>query len=327
MQVTIVLIVGYQLQVRKVGIEVATSNGQAYYPLWQLGLIRLATVTGGLAVAWIWTIFPYPVTEHSQVRKNLAGSLYLVASYYSCVHETVQVRLRGAEGDMTSKESPGRQLEKQRQKIFSKCFTLLSGLRAQAGFVKYDIPIGGKWPRAQYAEILQQLQSTLNYISLISVASSTFTKLQGQSVQGSGSEWLRNFKKIIGEAKLTSHSVTTLLCLLSAAVSAGNPLPPYLQMPEPFQLTERLDQIDTDILSVRHIAEPGYASFAVIQLATKCLVEDIEKLLEGVKELVGELDFSYHIVSTNHASPNSRSEEALPIPSIRLNGQVRNKDD
>ena len=75
-------------------------------------------------------------------------------------------------------------------------------------------------------------------------------------------------------------------------------------------LTERLEQIDKDILSIRHIAEPGYASFAVIQIGTKSLLDDLKKLLEGVKKLVGELDFSYHVISTGDASKNV-SEETL----------------
>jgi hypothetical protein len=82
-QVTITLILGYELQVRKIGIQLATSNGQQFYNVWLLGLIRLATVTTGFFVAWIFTIFPYPITEHSQVRKNLGSALYLLANYYS----------------------------------------------------------------------------------------------------------------------------------------------------------------------------------------------------------------------------------------------------
>ena len=54
--VTLTLIIGYELQVRKIGIQKATSNGQAYYPVYELGPIRLATVMGGLFLAWIWTI-------------------------------------------------------------------------------------------------------------------------------------------------------------------------------------------------------------------------------------------------------------------------------
>ena len=82
-QITLTLILGYELQVRKIGIELATANGQKFYNVWLLGLTRLATVVAGLFVAWIFTIFPYPITEHSQLRKNLGSALYLLANYYS----------------------------------------------------------------------------------------------------------------------------------------------------------------------------------------------------------------------------------------------------
>lgn len=85
-QVTLTLILGYELQVRKIGVQQATANGQAYYDVWLLGLVRLATVVAGLFNAFIWTIFPYPITEHSQFRKNLGSALYLLANYYSVRH-------------------------------------------------------------------------------------------------------------------------------------------------------------------------------------------------------------------------------------------------
>lgn len=321
-QVTITLIVGYQLQVRKIGIQEATSNGQAYYPLWQLSLIRLATVMGGLFLAYFFSIFPAPITEHSQLRKNVGASLYLAANYYSIVHETVQVRLAGLEGDMELKNSPGRRLEKMRQKVFSNCQTILAGLRNQATFVKYDIPIGGKFPLDLYNNIIADLQNVLNYISLISVASTGFTELHSHVEDASGHEWLQNFQKVIGDAKLTSQSVTTLLSLLSSSVISGNPLPPYIRLPEPYLLSERLDQIDTDILSVRHIAEPGYASFAVIQIGTRSLVDDLEKLLQSVKELVGVLDFKYHVVRTTEPSrANSQDALAFDDGAVRSRGK------
>ncbi len=77
----------------------------------------LACVAGGLAVAFSWTFFPYPTTTRSQLRRELGRSLFLLANFYSCVHTTVRVRLRGIEGDMDVKTSPGRRLEKYRNKI------------------------------------------------------------------------------------------------------------------------------------------------------------------------------------------------------------------
>ncbi|KAK0767839.1 hypothetical protein LTR59_018119, partial [Friedmanniomyces endolithicus] len=296
-QVTLTLILGYELQVRKIGIAVATSNGQALRrSLLGLDLDNL----------------PDPITEHSMMRGNLGRSLYLLANHYSVMHETVRARLKGCEGNWASKGSPAYQLDKSRHKIFLKANATLGALRAQSAFISFDIPIGGKFPRQQYQEIIALMQSSLNFMNLVSLASVTFTELQEQEAKDEhNSRWLRDFRSLISQAHVTSESITTLLSLLSASVTSGTPLPPYLRVPEPFQLAQRLDEMDQDILSVRHIAEPGYASFAVIQIGTRCVIDDLRLILQLVKELVGELDFSYHIVSTTDPTRNNSSETLL----------------
>ena len=170
--------------------------------------------------------------------------------------------------------------------------------------------ISGKFPEKLYNELVERLQGVLNFIALISVASTTFSELQQGDEKDHGSEWLHNFRKIVNEAHLTSQAVTTMLSLLSSSIKNGQALPPYLRIPEPYAMSRRLEKLDSDILSIRHIAEPGYASFAVIQIGTRCLVEELKHLLFYVKELVGELDFSYHIISTQDPSRNG-SEETL----------------
>ena len=306
------VLTGYELQVRKIGVELAESNGQRYYPVYELGPIRLLTVIAGLFVAWVFTVFPYPITEHSQLRRNLGSTLYLLANFYSVVHETVQTRLKGAEGDRSLKDSPGQRLDKARHTIYTKCNMLLSGLRTQCTTLKYDLPIGGRFPRERYMHIVGKLQSILNFMTLVSIASATFSNMDDQNDVKSQyqNEWVRNLRKVISEANFTSQTVTTLLSLLSSSVSNGQALPPYLRAPEPYGLSAKLEALDGDLLSVRHIAEPGYASFAVVQIGTQCLVDDLKDLLAAVKELVGELDFSYHIISTADASKND-SEETL----------------
>ena len=152
--VTMSMIIGYELQVRKVGEAVATSNGQAYYPIYELAPYRLATVSGGIAVAFIWTFFPYPISEHSVLRQSLGASLYLLANYYSIIHETINARIRGDEGDLTLKSSAGRKLEKARHKVFSKQMLMLNGLRTYSEFLKWEVPIGGRFPKKQYDSII-----------------------------------------------------------------------------------------------------------------------------------------------------------------------------
>ncbi|QIW95000.1 hypothetical protein AMS68_000518 [Peltaster fructicola] len=294
--ITVTLIVGYSLQTLKIGEAAAQISGQQYFPVYELGPVRLATVLGGLFVAWIWTVFPYPVTEHQEQKASLGHTLYLLAHYYSAMHETVQARLRGLDVQ-DSGFRLNSVLEKTRRNIWMKCNALLAGLRLRTVVMKYDIPFGGKFPRKQYEDITELLQSMLNFMVLISYASTTFNDMKDASEsQTSKSEWLRAFRQLVAHTSDTSHNIATLLSLLGSSVSNSEPLPPYLKVPEPFQMSEQLEQLDSDILSVRHVAEPGYSTFAVTQLALKFLHDDLEVLVPAIKELVGELDFSFNIV-------------------------------
>lgn len=96
-------------------------------------------------------------------------------------------------------------------------------------------------------------------------------------------------------ASHTTSTVTTLLSLLSASLSNGQPLPPGLVAPSPYGLAESLDQLDSELLSINHVAEPGYAAFAVIQIGLTSLIDDLQDLLDEVRDLVGEMDFSYGV--------------------------------
>jgi hypothetical protein len=156
--VTATMIIGYELQVRKLGEQAAMSvTNQPAYPIYILGPYRLATVAGGLAVAFFWTIFPYPITEHNALRQKLGGSLYLCANLYSIMHEQVMGRIRGELGgdEETDKDSPGYQLVKARNKVFAKQMLTLQGLKMHAGFIPWEFPLGGKFPQEDYEKIIE----------------------------------------------------------------------------------------------------------------------------------------------------------------------------
>jgi hypothetical protein len=115
-------------------------------------------------------------------------------------------------------------------------------------------------------------------------------------------QWFADFRRLTNNTNITSHEITSLLALLSSSITNGQPLPPYLHSPAGYELSKKLNAVDHDILSVRHIAEPGYAAFAVMAISTQCIHMDLERLLESVKKVVGELDFSFHVVSTREGS-------------------------
>lgn len=109
-------------------------------------------------------------------------------------------------------------------------------------------------------------------------ASETYSK-ENAAIDDSTEAWFTDFKRVMQGVKMTTHRITSLLALLSSSVTNSQPLPPYLTAPEPYLLSKRLQDLDKDILSVRHISEPGYAAFAVIQISTRCIIGDLDKLL------------------------------------------------
>ena len=293
--VTATMIVGYELQVRKIGVQAATTTGQPAYPIYQLGPYRLATVVGGLAVAFFWTIFPYPITEHSALRQKLGGALYLSANFYSIMHEQVMSRIRGDAGDEENdKESPGFMLNKARNKVFAKQMLTLQALKMHSGFIKFEFPLGGKFPAKDYEKIIGYVTNIVNYTALLGYASQAFTHpfLDPETPDEeatlsrtrfplpASAQWFQDFRRVIKDANVTSHEITTLLSLLSSSIQNGQPLPPYLKVPQSYQLSGKLEAVDSDILSLRHVAEPGYAAFAVMAISTRCISMDIEKLLK-----------------------------------------------
>jgi|ERR1700761_7226483 len=129
-------------------------------------------------------------------------------------------------------------------------------------------------------------------MSLVAFASRVYRDDEGPD----GLRWSQSFRSLINDIRPTQHDNVMLLSLLSGAIRDGRPLPPFVTRPENYALSEKLEALDSDILSVRHVNEPGYAAFAVIQLAARSVSIGLDKILANVKELVGELDFSIHVV-------------------------------
>ncbi|KFZ19176.1 hypothetical protein V501_00789 [Pseudogymnoascus sp. VKM F-4519 (FW-2642)] len=287
--VTVILIVGYELQVQKIGILRSISNGQAYHPLYELAPFRLATVVAGVSVAFFFTYFPSVITARSQLRKDLGSCLYILCNYYSSVHQTVALQSRDAEGDLKDKGSPGRRLEKARIRLYVKDLVLLQGIEKHVKFTAWEPTFGGKFPQASYDSIIR-------FTTMTAHASETFRVLPiADNTQNTPGSWLKDFKRLISSLQLTSQEVTSLLAIVASAISTGRPMPPYLKAPQFMNLRQLLNRMDGDILSTRHVLEPGYTAFAVIQVSSTMLRDDLEGLLEETKNLVGEAKFNIDV--------------------------------
>lgn len=290
--VTGVLIIGYELQAEKIGKTAITTNGQPFYEIYLLAPYRLVCVIIGLAAAFFWTYFPYPVTTHTTLRKDLGSTLYLLANFYSVVHATVETRMQGIRSSPGEKMSPSAQLEKVRIKVLGKMILMLGRLREHSNFTRFEPTFGGRFPKEKYDHLIESMSNIFNYLTLISYSSAAFVEPANEDE----SAWLEDFRRFTSEVNITSHEITRTLCLVSASMSSAQPLPPYVKIPKPYGLAEKMESVDPEILSVKHVHEPCYAAFAVLEVASTLVTEELGKIVELVKELVGETDFSFHIV-------------------------------
>jgi len=152
----------------------------------------------------------------------------------------------------------------------------------------------------------------MNYLTLMSYATNSWVEDNGSLYPNTTlerrREWLAALSKLVDTINPTSHAITSILSLLSASVTQGSALPPFIQLPEPYDLSRRLEALDSGILDARHVEEPGYSAYAVLQVCSSLVTDDLARLVDHVKDLVGETDFSFK-VSVSQTSMDSTASE------------------
>ena len=128
--------------------------------------------------------------------------------------------------------------------------------------------------------LIECVQRILNYQALMAYASSTLSLNDKPAADHTA--WSNDFRRLVTDAHSTSNQITSVLSLLSSCLSNGQALPPYLEMPQPYAFVRRLESIDKNILSVRHIGEPEYSAFAVLQICGGSVTADLERLVKYV---------------------------------------------
>ncbi|PYH85653.1 hypothetical protein BO82DRAFT_302115 [Aspergillus uvarum CBS 121591] len=311
--VTFNVIVGYELQVRKLGVEVATSNGQPYYPIYIFGPYKLAAVAAGCAISFFWVIFPYPITAKSTLRKALGRGLFVLAKFYSCMHTTIELWLNGELGSLHDDvRSASHHLDYTRHKIFKEEMILLNSLRMHSHFSSFEPPIGGKFPKPTYDRIIGQIQRTLTSMALMAHTTQNLDAFSADPPGGGNhpqNKWVARLASIaLQSAGFKSHQTTSLLCHLSASMTNAQPLPPYLSTGDSFPLVRELQRIDGELLSIRHVEDPAFSAFVCLEVLRSVVSFTLDDLLRDVRSLVGELSFDFHV---RHAQDNAESQRLM----------------
>jgi hypothetical protein len=163
-----------------------------------------------------------------------------------------------------------------------------------------------------YEAITVRATAIMNYLTLMSYATNSWSQDEGAAFPNTHPEtrreWVDALSKLVDIVNPTSHGITSVLSLLSASVTQGSALPPYIQLPEAYDLSRRLEALDKGILDARHVEEPGYSAYAVMQVCSSLVIDDLARLVDHVKDLVGETDFSFK-VSISESSVESTTSE------------------
>ncbi|KAL6250321.1 hypothetical protein RBB50_002622 [Rhinocladiella similis] len=294
--VTPIISVGYELNVHKLGEDYLKTFTTPGFPLYQIAAYRLANVVAGLLAAYIWTIFPFPVTEGALIQQHIGSSLYLLARYNAMVSETLlgpsKLRLSMS---LTEK------LRNARIDVLHQVHGVVGKLNGFAAFTGWQIPIGGRFPREHYRECITLLERLTLQLTLQGYALSVYSDKSKDSMEVGG--WTQAQREL---ALSLHHKVTSALFILSASITNGLPLPPYF-------FDEIFANSDLQYLKpVWNISRPADIRPSAEELAAiRALVafhfasqrahQDIELLVQKIKTLCGELNFSLDSFAGAHA--------------------------
>ncbi|KPM44236.1 hypothetical protein AK830_g2328 [Neonectria ditissima] len=292
--VTLNIIIAYELQVKKLGVEVAESNGQPYYPIYQFGPYKLAAVAVGCAVSFFWTIFPYPITAKSNVPRLAGASLFNIARFYSAMHTTVNSWIHGDQGapDLRNTDVHLRDILRD---LYKQELLVLNSLRMHTHFATYEPPIGGKFPVAIYARLTTGMQRIMTIISLMAhIAQNMPPPSLRQSDDAAGPSETSSHPLAVAWASTESQfqSTTSLICHLASSLTHNKPLPPFLTVSESFPLMRYLHKTKSDLLRMQNSCNPAYTAFVALELLRTVLSLELQKQLDDIRLLVGEIAFN-----------------------------------
>ena len=92
-----------------------------------------------------------------------------------------------------------------------------------------------------------------------------------------------------------SHLTLSVLNLLSGSLALDSPLPPFLPSPKVVSFRVLVQEEMPEELSLGHVEENGYAVFAALAVSMRLASREVERCVQLVKSLVGEVDLKWNM--------------------------------
>ncbi|KAJ3497992.1 hypothetical protein NLG97_g1459 [Lecanicillium saksenae] len=299
-----IVMIGIELQTAKIGIEVVEQSGQAVYPPYVIFPYRLAIVSLGVITGYIWTVFPYPISEHSELREGTAQVLYDLSRYYMCIQQTVFARLNRDIGDADDPSSPSARLQSALRRLFLKYRGISASAKRSFQFLDWEFSLGGRFPKKKYGEMLSILDRSGSYMALTSYLSK-----ESKSPDVIAACWAESGTGI-PHIDLTPHGIASRIIILHSALGEGHPLPPGLHQLGMAQFVP--------VSANKTSKNDEFAIAALIHNVHWYFIHDLNRLTELVRDVVGELRFSF-IKDLESSAENSNTEPATPTTACTPN--------
>lgn len=248
-----IIMIGNELSVRKLNPESLEELNQALFPSYILFPFRLAVVFLGIITAYFYTVFPGARSEHAELRRKIASTIYALANYQAMIRQIVIKHLEGSPESSTSDHS--RQLVK-----------VNSEARAIINLLDWEVTLGGRFPKENYVALLPIIERVKGYLTLQGYASKVEVVRTDAAVL-----WAK-----ANESELSGHlcppGVTGRLIILHSALLNGHPLPP--ELPE-----LRVPNLE-HLLRSDGSMKKSFAIYALIHNLTWYTLRDVNLLTE-----------------------------------------------
>lgn len=245
--------IGNELSVRRPSPEALNGLKQADFPPYVLFPFRLAIVFLGIVTAYFYTVFPGARSEHAELRRTIAASIYALANYQAIIRQTVFRHLEGGIENSTSDQS--RQVLKR-----------TSEARASIALLNWELTLGGRFPKEKYVVLLPIIERIKGYLTLQAYASKVEVVRTDAAIL-----WAKSHRSEL-RSQLCPPGLTGRLIILHSALLNGHPLPP--ELPELTVSTlEHLLRSDAS-------SKKSFAIYALIHNLTWYMLRDINLLTE-----------------------------------------------
>jgi hypothetical protein len=82
-------------------------------------------------------------------------------------------------------------------------------------------------------------------------------------------------------------------------VATGRALPAKIEPAKPYELSQRLRELDPEVLHIKHIQELGYSAYSVMEIISSMITYNLDILVTSIESLVGVVSFDFDEMNEN----------------------------